>query len=104
MEGFNSHLSPDIYNFDLGPDLYHYPNRGSFPREHLIGRIPTHNIIECKKVCNKLDSCKGITWKVGSQCCDTPRCYLFNDNSEIIKTPYAKNNFISWRNFYNKLY
>lgn len=84
-------------NFTLGPNLHHEAKLGKFKDDYLIGVTPVKNLDQCKKVCNKMESCEGISYT------DKPgpiECRLYNDTAWMI--PYT--NYLSWRKFGTKIY
>ena len=83
-------------SFDIGYNLTHLPLVGHFDECYQIGTNYRSSIKRCKQLCNKLDSCKGISYRG----CPHYECKLYNSTHRTIKNPQ----YMSWRNFWNKIY
>ncbi len=83
-------------NFDLTTDLVHFPYIGKFDDCYQIGSRRGFSHQMCKNLCNKMESCKGISYR-GKP---SYECRLYNDTTLLKDDP----RFISWFNFWNKMY
>ena len=84
-------------NFDLGVDMRHFSRIGKFHDDYFIGSLPVRDLNDCKAVCNNMESCEGISYKDQPF---PPDCRLYNDTATML--PDIR--YLSWRNFWNKLY
>lgn len=95
------YTKPNIELFDLGVDLRQLPYYGYYGGYYgttEIGRTMTSSTCECKDKCNKLASCKGITYDPSTRI-----CRLYNDTSVLIYDP-NKSTTLSWKQFGHKIY
>ena len=83
-------------NFDVTVDFVHYPQIGKFDDCYQIGTRKNISLNMCKKLCNKMDRCEGISY------CHYPtqECRMYSDTYDLYYNP----KFTSWRNFWNKIY
>ena len=82
--------------FDLTVNLQQYPRVGKFDDLYQIGTRTVWNVAQCKDICNKMESCAGISYR------GRPfyECRLYNDTTDLYYDP----RYLSWRNFWNKIY
>jgi len=80
---------------DLAVNMRQYPHKGKFDDCYQIGTRYGFTAQKCKDMCNKMDSCVGISY--GNP--PLNECRLYNDTSLLKYDP----RYISWFNFANRL-
>ena len=79
--------------FDIDVDMTHKPIVGKFDDCYNFGFRKGLTLRQCKDMCNKIDSCEGISY-------GNNECRFYNDDYDIYYDP----NYVSYRNFWNKMY
>jgi len=82
--------------FDLDVGLVHHPYVGKFDDCYQIGTRKNFSHTMCKNLCNHMDSCSGISYRGHPNY----ECRLYNDTSLLKYDP----RYVSWFNFWNKMY
>ncbi len=112
QEGFRYTGFHQNGGFDLTTGLIQYPIFGRFHDKFEIGPVNAKNVEMCKEICNKVDTCKGISWGGRKPGLDTNgvtnilsspnrnQCRLYNNSTRMIWDPTS----ISWRLFNDKIY
>jgi hypothetical protein len=96
LSGFCPIINKEGFDIGVGVDGKHLYYSGKFDDCHQIGTRYGITDSQCKRLCNKMDSCVGISYKKSPN----NECALYNDTSLLKVDP----GYRSWFNFWNKMY